>query len=133
MTNPAVQVRARWLDGRMETLNSMDSGVETQEIQGLGEDGQWYSFRHSGEIDSEEFLIFVQGPDPVTRIPPPSEVAVLSAQCFTCAESIEIHANTTRGFGAMEFYAVECPHCSKLNDIPLPGDIVGIFKASDSR
>jgi hypothetical protein len=66
MVPRTVRVRARWLDGRVFTLEPMEPGAETTEIRGLGQDDQWYSFRYAGEIDTEGFLIFVQHPQPIT-------------------------------------------------------------------
>ena len=135
MTTAIVRVRVRWLDGRIETLDPMESGVEKQEIRGLGPDLQWYSFRHSGELDDDGFLIFVQHPDPIVESSvSPLEVESLSVQCFECGERFEIHGRAMRGFGAMVLRAVECPSCCGTSDVPLPEgyEIVEIRMAGEA-
>jgi hypothetical protein len=130
MTTESVHVRVRWSDARTEKLDPMPPGVETQEIQGLGQDLRWYSFRHVGEIDEEGFLIFVQALDPIS-LPSQasSEIVVLSAPCSKCGGGMEIHCWARHGFGYMRHYAVECPHCLKATKLPLPDDIVEVLKA----
>jgi hypothetical protein len=116
-----IRVRARWLDGRIDTLDPMESGVEKQEIRGLGPDLRWYSFYHSGEIDRDGCFIFVQHPTPFIESRASSDdIEVLSVQCFECGERLEIHGTATRGFGAMILRAVECPSCRATSDVPLP-------------
>jgi hypothetical protein len=133
MPAETVQVRVRWLDGRIETLDPMpkEPGVEEQEIRGLGNDLRWYPFRYSGEVDTDGSLIFVQGAKPVVDSPAVStEVVELSVQCYKCGKRFDISCET-HGFGEMKFYPVECPYCLESSQLPLPapGNIVETFKA----
>jgi hypothetical protein len=134
MTSQDVHVRVRWLDGRIETLDAMQSDVEPQEIQGLGQDLQWYAFRHSGEIDEDGFLIYVQGADPVSPTPPTSaEPVVLTAPCSHCGQGMEIHCDGTQGLGHMSYQSVVCPRCFQSTELPLPDDVAAVKKATDTE
>jgi hypothetical protein len=131
MTPDAVGVRVRWLNGRTETLNSMQPRIEAQDIQGLGPDMQWYSFRCSGEVDSEGYLIFLQAPEPIIMPPPSSEIVALSAPCSRCGKEMEIHCKANLGFGDMQYCAVGCPYGSVGTELPLPGDIVEVLRIDE--
>jgi hypothetical protein len=111
----------------------MRPGVETQEIQGLGRDLQWYPFRNSGETDEDGFLIFVQGADPISPPPPTTfETVVLTAPCSRCGKGMEIHCDAKDGFGHMSYHTVKCPHCLQATELPLPDDVVSVLKADDT-
>ena len=136
MTSQSVQVRARWLDGRIETLDSLEPGAEKQTLEGLGRDLRWYRFRHSGEIDGDGFLIFVQDPEPVLPAAiSPAEVIVLSAPCSQCGKGVEIHCKAPRGLGEMTISTVPCPHCLNMIELPLPdgGEFEVVKADSDDR
>jgi hypothetical protein len=59
MTAATVRVRLKWANGRFQTLpGAALTGTIT--ITWPGHDGVWHSFRHSGEIDADGPLIFVE-------------------------------------------------------------------------
>jgi hypothetical protein len=58
-----VNVRLRYLDGTTEThvgldLGELADGVPRQPLQRLDEEGWWRSFRDSGTVDAEGFVVF---------------------------------------------------------------------------
>jgi hypothetical protein len=67
-----VDLRLRYLDGTTEThvgldLGELASGVPHQSLQRLDEEGWWRSFRDSGTVDAEGFVVFDEDPT-ISRI-----------------------------------------------------------------
>ena len=42
---------------------------------------------------------------------PTDQIVVIPAKCAKCSRQIEIDCEHSPGFGYMNFYAVDCPHC----------------------
>ena len=62
-----IDVRLRYLDGTHETHVGMDlgkpaSGALRQSLQKLDDEGWWRSFRDSGTVDAEGFVVFKEDP-----------------------------------------------------------------------
>ena len=59
------------------------------------------------------------------------KIVVVPIDCSKCKQGIEIECQHVAGFGYLNFYRVDCPHCGAVNHRQLPGDIVNVFKAGD--
>lgn len=52
-----IRVRLRWADNRPDTITNVDANAD--EIQ-LFQEGRFYAFRDSGEVDGDNCLIYVE-------------------------------------------------------------------------
>lgn len=52
-----IRVRLQWADRRPDTITHVDATAD--EIQ-LFQDGRFYAFRDSGEVDGDDCLIYVE-------------------------------------------------------------------------
>ena len=59
---------------------------------------------------------------------PTDQIVVIPAKCAKCSRQIEIDCEHSPGFGYMNFYAVDCPHCHARIRPQLPGNIVDVRK-----
>jgi len=62
------------------------------------------------------------------------KTVIVPMTCAHCGKGMVVECEHTPGFSIMQHYAIDCPHCGKLNhQQPLPGDIVDIRRSEDAE
>jgi endogenous inhibitor of DNA gyrase (YacG/DUF329 family) len=61
------------------------------------------------------------------------KTVVIPLKCEHCGKGVTVECEHHPGFGYMNFYAIDCPHCGKRNHPQLPGDVVDVRRSSDAQ